>query len=194
MYHTRTGCSPHVTIQELLTSASITQPRQFNPAIPPELDNLIMEVLVDEPAPRLADADELQRRLQAMLARERWQTLPPPQPLPPGTGYLDQAATLLAQGRIEEARNAAAEATLHSTGLIPALELYATLSDRLGYTEDAISAFKRILALESASSETRRSVETQIANPYLRLHRTSNNWRYCANLPCEHSLNQRRCI
>lgn len=171
MYHTLTGRVPRATIQELLTSAPITRPRQFNPAIPPELDNLIMELLVDEPTHRLASADELQRRLQAMLVQERLQTLPPPQPLPPGTGYLDRAATLLAQGKLEDARAAAAEATLHSTGLIPALELYATLSDRLGYTEDAISAFKRILALENAADETRRSVETQMANLYLRLHR-----------------------
>ncbi len=147
-------------------------------AIPPELDELIMELLVDDPTHRLASADEIQRRLQAMLMQERLPKLPPPQPLPPGTGYLDRAAAPLTQGKLEEAREAAAAATLHSTGLISALELYATLSDRLGYTDDAISAFKRILALEGASGEIRRSAETQIANLYLRLHRYEDAEEY----------------
>ncbi len=147
-------------------------------AIPLELDELIMELLVDDPTHRLASADEIQRRLQAMLMQERLPKLPPPQPLPPGTGYLDRAAAPLTQGKLEEAREAAAAATLHSTGLISALELYATLSDRLGYTDDAISAFKRILALEGASGEIRRSAETQIANLYLRLHRYEDAEEY----------------
>jgi hypothetical protein len=139
--------------------------------MPCELDELIMQLLVDDPAHRLASASELQKRLQAMLSQDRWQKLPTPQPLPPGTGYLDRAAALLAQGKLEDAR--AAEATLHSTGLIPALELYAKLSDKLGCTEDATNAFKRILSLENAPEETRRSAETYLADLYLRLYRYS---------------------
>ena len=49
MYHTLTGRLPRETIHELLTSAPITRPRQFNPSIPSELDELIMELLVDDP-------------------------------------------------------------------------------------------------------------------------------------------------
>ena len=109
--------------------------------------------------------------LQVMLAQEHLPRLPIPQPPPPGTGHLDRAAALLAQDKLEEAHTAAAEATLHSTGLIPALELYAKLSDQLGYTDEAILAFKRILTLDSVSEETRRAVETYLADLYLRLHR-----------------------
>jgi serine/threonine protein kinase len=171
MYHAVTGRLPRASIQALLTSAPITRPRQFNPAIPPALDDLVMQLLVDDPARRLPSARELQRQLQIMLAQEHLPRLPIPQPPPPGTGHLDRAAVLLAQGKLEEARTAAAEATLHSTGLIPALELYAKLSDQLGYTDDAILAFKRILTLDSVSEETRRAVETCLADLYLRLHR-----------------------
>jgi tetratricopeptide (TPR) repeat protein len=91
--------------------------------------------------------------------------------LPPGTGYLDRAAALFGEGKKEEAREAASAATLHSTGLIPALELYARLSDQLGYAEDAINAYKRLLALEKTPVETRRSVESHLADLFLRLHR-----------------------
>jgi len=45
------------------------------------------------------------------------------------------------------------------------------LSDQLGYTDDAILAFKRILLLDSVSGETCRAVETHLADLYLRLHR-----------------------
>jgi tetratricopeptide (TPR) repeat protein len=55
--------------------------------------------------------------------------------------------------------------------LVPALELYARLSDDLGYTEDAITAYKRLLSLEKTPSETRRSAESQLADLYLLLHR-----------------------
>jgi len=171
MYHAVTGRLPRANIQALLTSAPITRPRQFNPAIPPALDDLVMQLLVDDPVHRLLSASELRRQLQGMLAQEHMPRLPMPQPLLHGTGHLDRAAAFLAQGKLEEARTAAAEATLHSTGLIPALELYAKLSDQLGYTDDAILAFKRILVLDSASEETRRAVETHLADLYLRLHR-----------------------
>jgi hypothetical protein len=96
-------------------------------------------LLVDEPARHLSSASELQQRLQTLLSQERPYQLPTPQPLPPGTGYLDRAVALLAQRKLEEARDAAAEATLHSTGLMPALELYGKLSDQLGYTHDGVS-------------------------------------------------------
>jgi tetratricopeptide (TPR) repeat protein len=91
--------------------------------------------------------------------------------LPPGTGYLDRAAALFAEGKKEEAREAASAATLHSTGLIPALELYARLSDQLGYAEDAINAYKRLLALEKTPVEIRRAAESHLADLFLRLHR-----------------------
>ena len=169
--HAVTGRLPRSSIQALLTSAPITRPRQFNPAIPPALDDLIMQLLVDDPVRRLPSASALRGKLRAMLAQEHMQRLPLPQPLPPGAGHLDRAAVLLAQGKLEEARTAAAEATLHSTGLIPALELYAKLSDQLEYTDDAILAFKRLLSLDSVSGETRRSAETHLADLYLRLHR-----------------------
>jgi tetratricopeptide (TPR) repeat protein len=78
---------------------------------------------------------------------------------------------LLAEDSKEEAREVASNATLHSTGLIPALELYARLSDELGYTDDAINAYKRLLALEKTLGETRRWAETQLADLLLRLHR-----------------------
>ena len=171
MYHAVTGRLPRASIQALLTSAPITRPRQFNPAIPPALDDLIMQLLVDDPAYRLPSASELQRQLQVILVQEPLPHFPISQPPPPGTGHLDRAAVLLAQGKLEEARAAAAAATLHSTGLVPALELYARLSDQLGYTDDAVLAFKRILTLDSASEETRRAVEACLADLYLRLHR-----------------------
>lgn len=171
MYHAVTGRLPRSSIQALLTSAPIIRPRQFNQALPPALDELIVQLLIDDPAHRLPSASEIQNRLQALLSQERHSRLPTPQPLSPGTGYLDRAAALLAQGKLEEARDAAAEATLHSTGLIPALELYAKLSAQLGYTDDAISAFKRILSLEDTAGETRRAAETHLADLYLRLHR-----------------------
>ena len=91
--------------------------------------------------------------------------------MPPGTGFLDRAVALLRDGKKEEARAAAAEAALHSTGLVPALELYARLSDELGYLDDAVQAFRRLLSLEKTGVETRRAAETQLAEVYLRLHR-----------------------
>ena len=116
-------------------------------------------------------ATALCQRLQSLLPDERLKTVPNLAPLPPGTGYLDQAATLLAEGKKEEAREAAASATLHSTGLIPSLELYARLSDELGYADDAINAYKRLLGLKRTAGETRRSAESQLADLFLRLHR-----------------------
>jgi Tfp pilus assembly protein PilF len=130
-----------------------------------------MDLLVDEPHRRLPTAGVLRQRLQAMLPEKHIEKVPSLVPLPPGTGYLDRAAALLAEGNREEAREAAASATLHSTGLIPALELYARLSDELGYSGDAISAYKRLLALEKTQGETRRGAEAQLANLFLRLHR-----------------------
>lgn len=171
LYHVTTGRLPRASIHELLTSAPITRPRQFNPEIPAELDTLIMELVVDDPHRRLPDARTLKSRLQALLPAKHLEKVPTLQPLPSGTGYLDRAAALLADGKKEEAREAASSATLHSTGLIPALELYARLSDELGYAEDAISAYKRLLALEKTDGETRRAAESQLADIFLRLHR-----------------------
>src|SRR5439155_3706007 len=59
MYHAATGRLPRASIQALLTSAPITRPRQFNPAIPAALDDLVMQLLVDDPAHRLPNANEL---------------------------------------------------------------------------------------------------------------------------------------
>lgn len=171
LYHVTTGRLPRASIHELLTSAPITRPRQFNPEIPAELDTLIMDLLVDDPHRRLPTASKLQSRLQSLLPASHPEKVPTLQPLPAGEGYLDRAASLLAEGRKEEAREAASTATLHSTGLIPALELYARLSDELGYTDDAINAYKRLLALEKTPGETRRAAETQLADLLLRLHR-----------------------
>lgn len=171
LYHITTGRLPRASIHELLTSAPITRPRQFNQDIPVELDALIMDLLVDDPRNRLPNATALRHRLQALLPAQHPETVPTLQPLPAGAGYLDRAVSLLADGKKEEAREAASSATLHSTGLIPALELYARLSDELGYAEDAISAYKRLLALEKTSSETRRAAESQLADVFLRLHR-----------------------
>ncbi len=171
LYHVTTGRLPRASIHELLTSAPITRPRQFNPEIPAELDAIIMDLLVDDPLRRLPNATSLCQRLQSLLPDTRLKTVPNLTPLPPGTGYLDQAATLLAEGKKEEAREAAASATLHSTGLIPALELYARLSDELGYADDAINAYKRLLTLERTAGETRRAAESQLADLFLRLHR-----------------------
>jgi tetratricopeptide (TPR) repeat protein len=56
--------------------------------------------------------------------------------------------------------------------------LYARLSDKLGYIEDAIPAFMRILSLESTPEETRRATETSLANLYLRLHRYEDAEEY----------------
>jgi tetratricopeptide (TPR) repeat protein len=171
LYHVTTGRLPRASIHELLTSAPITRPRQFNPEIPAELDTLIMNLLVDDPHRRLPNAHTLQDRLLSMLPANHLEKVPTLQPLPPGTGYLDRAASLLAEGKKEEARQAASSAALHSTGLIPALELYARLSDELGYAEDAISAYRRLLALEKTPGETRRAAESQLADLFLRLHR-----------------------
>ncbi len=171
LYHVTTGRLPRASIHELLTSAPITRPRQFNPEIPAELDTLVMDLLVDDPHRRLATAGVLRSRLNALLPVCRPEAVPTLQPLPGGDGYLDRAASLLAEGKKEEAREAASTATLHSTGLIPALELYARLSDELGYTDDAINAYKRLLALDKAAGETRRSAKSQLADIFLRLHR-----------------------
>jgi len=178
LYHVATGRLPRSSIQELLTSAPITRPRQFNPAIPPELDQLIMDLLVDDPTRRLPAAHELRRRLRDLLSQKREQKVPAPRPLPVGTGYLDRAAALLADGKKEEARDAAAEAALHSTGLVPALELYARLSEELDYVDDAIIAFKRLLSLGDIPTEIRRSAETHLADIYLRLHRYEDAEEY----------------
>jgi len=171
IYHLATGRLPRSSIHELLTSAPITRPRQFNPAIPAELDEVVMQLLVDDPARRLPAAVELQRRLQSMILPKGPGRVPAPEPIAPGAGYLDRAAAFLAAGKKEEARAAASEAALHSTGLVPALELYARLSDELGYPDDAINAFRRLIALDSTSAETRRSAEAQLADLFLRLHR-----------------------
>jgi len=171
LYQDTTGRLPRASIHELLTSAPITRPRQFNPEIPAELDTLIMDLLVDDPHRRLPNAVSLRNRLQGLIPAKRLEKVPTLQPLPPGTGYLDQAVSLLAEGKKEKAREAASSATLHSTGLIPALELYARLSDELGYAEDAIIAYKRLLAFEKTPSETRRAAESQLSDLFLRLHR-----------------------
>jgi len=171
LYHVTTGRLPRTSVHELLTSAPITGPRQFNAAIPAELDSLIMELLVDDPRRRLPTATTLRSRLDGLLPVPHSEPVPTLQPLPAGSGYLDRAVSLLAEGKKDAARVAAATAALHSTGLIPALELYARLSDELGYSDDAFNAYKRLLALEKIPGETRRSAETQLADLLLRLHR-----------------------
>jgi tetratricopeptide (TPR) repeat protein len=142
------------------------------------LDELVMELLVDDPRRRLPSAAEFHRRLSAIVTSRGTQKVPTPEPLIPGSGFLDRAAALLAEGKKEEAREAAAQASLHSTGLVPALELYARLSDELGYTEDAISAFKRLVRLERTPAETLRSAQAQLADIFLRLHRYEDAEKY----------------
>jgi len=178
LYHVIAGRLPRSTIHELLTSSPIVRPRQHNPAVPLQLDELVMELLRDDPLDRLPTAAALQARLAGLTVIRIPQSVPATTPLPAGSGFLDRAATLLADGKKEEARLAAAEATLHSTGLVPALELYARLSDQLGYSDDAIQAFTRLLALEKASSETRRSAEGHLADIFLRLHRYEEAERF----------------
>jgi hypothetical protein len=178
LYHVLAGRLPRSTIHELLTSSPIVRPRQFNPAISPQLDQLVMDLLKDEPGERLPSASVLHDRLSTLLSQGKTETVPAPIPLPTGTGYLDRAAALMTAGNKEEARQAAAEATLHSTGLVPALELYARLSDQLGYTDDAINAFTKLLSLEKTPSDTRRAVETQLADIFLRAHRYEEAERY----------------
>jgi tetratricopeptide (TPR) repeat protein len=171
LYHVVTGRLPRASIHELLTTAPITRPRQFNLAVPPHLDELIMELLVDDPARRLPDATLLKQRLEELLLAIRQEPVPPQLPTPPGSGYLDRAVSLLNQGKREEARTAAAEATLHSTGLISALELYARLSAELGYTDDAVGAYRRLITLEMTPGETRRAAQSALADIFLSLHR-----------------------
>lgn len=182
LYHVLAGRLPRSTIHELLTSSPITRPRQFNIAISPELDQLVMELLEDDPDERLSSASELRSRLSALLAASTTEQVPSPIPIPSGTGYLDRATALLAEGNKEEARQAAAEATLHSTGLVAALELYARLSDELGYTEDAINAFSKLLSLEKTPYDTRRAAESQLADIYLRSHRYEDAERHVDSL------------
>ncbi len=171
LYHVVTGRLPRSNIQELLTTAPITRPRQFNPEVPTLLDELIMELLVDDPAHRLPDARCLRARLAGLIQDTRKEAVPPQQSIPVGSGYLDRAVSLLAQGDKEEARAAAAEATLHSTGLVPALELYARLSADLGYADDATAAYRRLLTLELTTAQTRGAAESALADLFLALHR-----------------------
>ncbi|TWT64397.1 protein kinase domain-containing protein [Rubinisphaera italica] len=178
IYEVFTGSLPRSGIHELLTSSPITRPRQLNSAIPTELDQLVMDLLQDDLSKRLPTADVLRERLELLKPTVPDVHVPKLEPLPTGTGYLDRAAELIANGQKEEARNAAAEATLRSTGLVPALELYARLSDELGYTDDAINAFNKLLALEKTPSETRRSAESSLADLFLRLHRYEEAERY----------------
>ena len=178
MYRAITGRLPRPTIQDLLTSAPITRPRQFNPAIPAELDELVMELLVDDPQHRLPTARVLEDRLNALMSSQPSETVPALQKLPSGMGYLDRAIQLLAEGKKEKARESAAEASLHSTGLLPALELYARLSDELGYMADAINAYKRLLLLDGLTREPRRTIETSLAELLMRLHRFEEAERY----------------
>jgi tetratricopeptide (TPR) repeat protein len=170
LYHVTTGRLPRPTIQELLTSAPITRPRQYNPAVPAGLEEVIMRLLEDDPRQRLPDAAALKEHLESLAMPER-KALPVPSPLPAGAGHLDVARTLLAQGRKEEARQAASTASLRSTGLFPALELFARLSDELGYTDDAVSAYRKLLQMGEVPADTRRSLEMAFADLLVRLRR-----------------------
>ena len=177
LYHVTTGRLPRPTIQELLTSAPITRPRQFNPAIPAGLEEVIMRLLEDDPRHRLPDAAVLQEQLERLAIPER-QALPVPSPLPAGAGHLDAARALLEQGRKEEARQAASTASLRSTGLFPALELFARLSDELGYTDDAVSAYRKLLQLGGLPADTRRSLEMAFADLLVRIRRYEEARQY----------------
>ncbi len=170
LYHSITGRLPRANIHDLLTMAPIPRPRQFNPAIPAELDRIVMELLEDDPSKRVPSGSELVKRLERVVGRGTSQSVPPMVVAAPGTGYLDCAVALLKDGKKEEARAAAAQAALHSTGLVPALELYARLSEELGYLDDAVQALRRLLCFQITAGETRRSAETQLAGLYLRLH------------------------
>jgi len=177
LYHMVTGRLPRGTIQELLTSAPIVRPRQYNPAVPVELEAVIMDLLVDEPRRRLPSAVMLRERLGA-LADVGKEMLPPPEALPEGKGYLDHARALLSEGKREDARQAASQASLHSTGLAPALELFARLSDDLGYADDAINAYRKLLSIDEVGLETRRAVEMALSDVLLRLRRYEDARRY----------------
>lgn len=145
-----------------------------------------MKLLQHDISERMPTAHALVQYLDEMRTSKFEQTVPTPMPLPAGTGYLDRAAALVAERKTEEARRTAAEATLHSTGLVPALELYARLSDQLGYTDDAIEAYKKLLALENSATDTRCSAESQLADLDLRLHRYEEAERHidaALNLP-----------
>jgi tetratricopeptide (TPR) repeat protein len=170
LYHVTTGRLPRPTIQELLTSAPITRPRQYNPAIPVGLEEVIMRLLEDDPRHRLPDAAALKEQLERLSLPEP-HALPTPSPLPAGAGHLDVARALLAEGRKEEARRAASTASLRSTGLFPALELFARLSDELGYHDDAVSAYRKLLQLGVVADETRRSLEMAFADLLVRMRR-----------------------
>ncbi len=170
IYHMVTGRLPRATIHELLTSAPITRPRQYNANIPEKLEAIVESLLQDEPRNRIRTAQELMARLMD-ISDALDEKLPEVCELNLGAGYLDRANELIKESKLEEAREAAAQAALHSTGLATALELFARLSDKLGYTDDAIKAYQRVLELNGVGIETRYQIELSLADILLKMRR-----------------------
>ena len=177
LYHMMTGKLPRATIHELLTSAPITRPRQHNADIPEKLEAIVESLLQDNPAKRIQTAEELRYRL-VNISDTLDEKLPEPSELFFGTGYLDLANELIKQNKLEEAREAAAQASLHSTGFATALELFARLSDKLGYADDAIKGYQKVLMLNSLNHETRFSIALSLADILLKLHRYEEAGEY----------------
>jgi WD40 repeat protein len=85
LYHLATGEVPFKGSDTLSTLAALAAdrprvPREINPAVPPALSDLVMQLLARDPAGRPASAAAVIRALEAI---EREQTEPPPQPAAP---------------------------------------------------------------------------------------------------------------
>ncbi len=177
LYHMTTGRLPRGTIHELLTTAPITRPRQYNPDIPEDLEAIIEALLRDDPRKRIQSALGLLESLKA-VSNHTGARLPEVSKPALAMGYLDRANELIKTNKLEEAREAAAQASLHSTGLVTALELFARLSDKLGYTDDAIKSYERILILNSLDIEARKSIALSLSDILLRVHRYEDAQKY----------------
>jgi TonB family protein len=85
-----------ISVLEAVREGKIRAPREVNPAVPPEVDAIVMRALRVEPEDRYATAGELQQRLEAALYSLR-----------PTPGHSDLAAYL---GRLLESEPGAAAA------------------------------------------------------------------------------------
>ena len=83
-----------ISVLEAVREGKIRAPREVNPAVPPEVDAIVMRALRVEPEDRYATAGELQQRLEAALYSLR-----------PTPGHSDLAAYL---GRLLESEPGAA--------------------------------------------------------------------------------------
>ena len=112
-------------------------PRQFNPAIPPALDDLVMQLLVDDPTRRLPSANELRRQLQVMLAQEHLLTFHTSTSATWDWASRPSSSTP-AQGKLKKRTAAGSYATQHRLIRSRAIQTQRPI----GYTDDAILAFK----------------------------------------------------